>query len=114
MPEAVKEKALKEVGRLEKIPQASPETGVIRTYADWLISPPWSKAASDDWDIQQAAKILDEDHYALPKINDRTLEYIAVRKLAPALRAPILSFAGPPGAGTTTLAKSIARAIGPT
>src|SRR5436309_5668680 len=112
MPEAVKEKALKEVSRLEKIPQASPETGVIRTYVDWLISLPWSKAASDDWDIQQAAKILDEDHYGLPKIKDRILEYMAVRKLAPGLRAPILSFVGPPGVGKTSLGKSIARAMG--
>src|SRR5256714_534601 len=112
MPDAVKEKALKEVGRLEKIPQASPETGVIRTYVDWLISLPWSKAASDDWDIAQAAKILDEDHYGLPKIKDRILEYMAVRKLAPGLRAPILSFVGPPGVGKTSLGKSIARAMG--
>ncbi len=112
MPEAVKEKALKEVGRLEKIPQASPETGVIRTYVDWLVSLPWSKAASDDWDIAQAAKILDEDHYGLPKIKDRILEYMAVRKLAPGLRAPILSFVGPPGVGKTSLGKSIARAMG--
>src|SRR5712692_5533571 len=112
MPETVKEKALKEVSRLEKIPQASPETGVIRTYVDWLVSLPWSKAASDDWDIQQAAKILDEDHYGLPKIKDRILEYMAVRKLAPGLRAPILSFVGPPGVGKTSLGKSIARAMG--
>src|SRR5207237_9912296 len=68
MPDAVKEKALKEVGRLEKIQQASPETGVIRTYVDWLISLPCSKAARDDWAIAQPAKILDEDHYGLPKI----------------------------------------------
>src|SRR5439155_992098 len=112
MPEAVKEKALKEVSRLEKIPQASPETGVIRTYVDWLVSLPCSKAASDDWDIQQAAEILDEDHYGLPKIKDRILEYMAVRKRAPGLRAPILSFVGPPGVGKTSLGKSIARAMG--
>ena len=112
MPEHVKEKALKEVGRLEKIPQASPETGVIRTYVDWLISLPWSKAASDDWDIQAAAKILDEDHYGLPKVKDRILEYMAVRKLSQNLRAPILCFVGPPGVGKTSLGKSIARAMG--
>src|SRR5438046_9702269 len=94
MPEAVKEKALKEVSRLEKIPQASPETGVIRTYVDWLVSLPWSKAASDDWDIQQAAKLLDEDHYGLPKIKTRILEYMALRQLAPAPRARMLSFVG--------------------
>ena len=112
MPEATKEKALKEVGRLEKIPQASPETGVIRTYVDWLISLPWKVAASDDWDIQAAGKILDEDHYGLAKIKDRILEYMAVRKLAKDLRAPILCFIGPPGVGKTSLGKSIARAMG--
>ncbi len=112
MPEPVKEKALKEVGRLEKIPQASPETGVIRTYVDWLISLPWNKSASDDWDIQAAAKILDEDHYGLPKVKDRILEYMAVRKLSHNLRAPILCFVGPPGVGKTSLGKSIARAMG--
>ncbi|TMC79620.1 MAG: endopeptidase La [Chloroflexi bacterium] len=112
MPEPVKEKALKEVGRLEKIPQASPETGVIRTYVDWLVSLPWNKAASDDWDIQQAAKILDEDHYGLPKVKDRIIEYMAVRKLSQNLRAPILCFVGPPGVGKTSLGKSIARAMG--
>jgi ATP-dependent Lon protease len=114
MPDTVKEKALKEVGRLEKIPQASPETGVIRTYVDWLISLPWggTKAASDDWDIQAAAKILDEDHYGLPKVKDRILEYMAVRKLSHNLRAPILCFVGPPGVGKTSLGKSIARAMG--
>ena len=114
MPDNVKEKALKEVGRLEKIPQASPETGVIRTYVDWLISLPWgtAKAASDDWDIAAAAKILDEDHYGLPKVKDRILEYMAVRKLSRNLRAPILCFVGPPGVGKTSLGKSIARAMG--
>jgi ATP-dependent Lon protease len=112
MPDTVKEKALKEVGRLEKIPQASPETGVIRTYVDWLISLPWNRSANDDWDISAAAKILDEDHYGLPKIKDRILEYMAVRKLSQNLRAPILCFVGPPGVGKTSLGKSIARAMG--
>jgi ATP-dependent Lon protease len=112
MPDAVKEKALKEVGRLEKIPQASPETGVIRTYVDWLVSLPWKTAANDDWDIAQAAKILDEDHYGLPKVKDRIIEYMAVRKLSQNLRAPILCFVGPPGVGKTSLGKSIARAMG--
>src|SRR5438067_12369872 len=112
MPDDFKEKALNEFGRLEKIPQASPETGVIRTYVDWLVSLPWNKAASDDWDIQQAAKILDEDHYGLPKIKDRVIEYMAVRKLSQNLRAPILCFVGPPGVGKPSLGKSIARAMG--
>jgi ATP-dependent Lon protease len=112
MPDEVKEKALKEIGRLEKIPQASPEQGVIRTYVDWLISVPWKKAPEDDWDIAEAARILDEDHYGLPKIKDRILEYMAVRKLSHELRAPILCFVGPPGVGKTSLGKSIARAMG--
>ncbi len=112
MPDPVKEKALKELGRLEKIPQASPETGVIRTYVDWLVSLPWKVAANDDWDIAQAAKILDEDHYGLPKVKDRIIEYMAVRKLSQNLRAPILCFVGPPGVGKTSLGKSIARAMG--
>ncbi|HAF09287.1 MAG TPA: endopeptidase La [Chloroflexi bacterium] len=112
MPDEVKEKALKEVGRLEKIPQASPEQGVIRTYVDWLISVPWKKAPEDDWDIVEAARMLDEDHYGLPKIKDRIIEYMAVRKLSHELRAPILCFVGPPGVGKTSLGKSIARAMG--
>ena len=112
MPDEVKEKALKEVSRLEKIPQASPEQGVIRTYVDWLISVPWKKAPEDDWDIAEAARILDEDHYGLPKIKDRIIEYMAVRKLSHELRAPILCFVGPPGVGKTSLGKSIARAMG--
>ncbi len=112
MPEPVKDKALKEVARLEKIPQASPETGVIRTYVDWLISVPWNVAASDDWDIKAAGEILDEDHYGLGKVKDRILEYMAVRKLTKDVRAPILCFVGPPGVGKTSLGKSIARAMG--
>ncbi|MEP7003099.1 MAG: LON peptidase substrate-binding domain-containing protein, partial [Chloroflexota bacterium] len=112
MPDEVKEKALKELGRLEKIPQASPEQGVIRTYVDWLLAVPWKKAPEDDWDIAEAARILDEDHYGLPKIKDRILEYMAVRKLSHELRAPILCFVGPPGVGKTSLGKSIARAMG--
>ncbi|MDP9245110.1 MAG: endopeptidase La [Chloroflexota bacterium] len=112
MPDEVKEKALKEVGRLEKIPQASPEQGVIRTYVDWLISVPWKQAPEDDWDIAEAARILDEDHYGLPKVKDRIIEYMAVRKLSHELRAPILCFVGPPGVGKTSLGKSIARAMG--
>jgi ATP-dependent Lon protease len=112
MPEPVKDKALKEVARLEKIPQASPETGVIRTYVDWLISLPWQAAAADDWDIAAAGKILDEDHYGLGKVKDRIIEYMAVRKLTHDVRAPILCFVGPPGVGKTSLGKSIARAMG--
>ncbi len=112
MPEAVKEKALKEVERLSKIPQASPEQGVIRTYVDWLIAVPWKETPVEDWDLREAKRILDEDHYGLDKVKDRILEYMAVRKLSQNLRAPILCFVGPPGVGKTSLGKSIARAMG--
>jgi ATP-dependent Lon protease len=112
MPEKVKEKALKEVERLQRIPQASPETGVIRTYVDWLVSLPWKDPAAEDWDIKEAGAILDADHYGLPKVKDRIIEYMAVRKLSSNLRSPILCFVGPPGVGKTSLGKSIARAMG--
>ena len=112
MPDAVKEKALKELERLAKIPQASPEQGVIRTYLDWLITVPWKESGVEDWDIKEAKRILDEDHYGLEKVKDRILEYMAVRKLSQNLRAPILCFVGPPGVGKTSLGKSIARAMG--
>ncbi len=112
MPEAVQDKALKEVERLQRIPQASPETGVIRTYIDWLVSVPWKDSGAEDWDIKEAKRILDEDHYGLEKVKDRILEYMAVRKLSQNLRSPILCFVGPPGVGKTSLGKSIARAMG--
>ena len=112
MPDPVKEKAVKELERLAKIPQASPEQGVIRTYLDWLITVPWRETGIEDWDIKEAKRILDEDHYGLEKVKDRILEYMAVRKLSQNLRAPILCFVGPPGVGKTSLGKSIARAMG--
>ncbi|HEX7544833.1 MAG TPA: endopeptidase La [Candidatus Limnocylindrales bacterium] len=112
MPEDVKTRALKEVDRMSRIPSASPEVGVIRTYVDWLIALPWDQATTDNLDIKSAAKILDEDHYGLEKIKDRILEYLAVRSLAQTLRSPILAFVGPPGVGKTSLGKSIARAMG--
>ena len=112
MPEEVKTRALKEVDRMSRIPSASPEVGVIRTYVDWLIALPWDQATTDNLDIKSAAKILDEDHYGLEKIKDRILEYLAVRSLAQTLRSPILAFVGPPGVGKTSLGKSIARAMG--
>jgi ATP-dependent Lon protease len=112
MPEEVKTRALKEVDRMSRIPSASPEVGVIRTYVDWLIALPWDQATTDNLDIKSADKILDEDHYGLEKIKDRILEYLAVRSLAETLRSPILAFVGPPGVGKTSLGKSIARAMG--
>jgi ATP-dependent Lon protease len=112
MPEEVKAKTLKEVARLERIPSASPEVGVIRTYVEWLLDLPWSVETPDHYDIDGAQRILDEDHYGLPKVKDRILEYMAVRQLSAGLRSPILLFVGPPGVGKTSLGKSIARAMG--
>jgi ATP-dependent Lon protease len=112
MPEEVKARALKEVDRMSRIPSASPEVGVIRTYVDWLVALPWNVSTTDNLDIKSAAVILDEDHYGLEKIKERILEYLAVRSLADTLRSPILAFVGPPGVGKTSLGKSIARAMG--
>ncbi len=113
MPDEVKAKALVQVERLEQQHPFSPEIGVIRTYLEWLTELPWSVETEDRLDLEEAARILDEDHYGLDKVKERIVEYIAVRKLAgDKLRAPILCFVGPPGVGKTSLGKSIARAIG--
>ncbi len=112
MPEEVKARALKEVDRMSRIPSASPEVGVIRTYVDWLISLPWNVSTEDLLDIKAAATILDEDHHGLEKVKERILEYLAVRTLADTIRSPILALIGPPGVGKTSLGKSIARAMG--
>jgi len=112
MPEEVKERALKEVDRMSRIPTASPEVGVIRTYVDWLASLPWDKSTEDKIDIKQAAIVLDEDHYGLDNVKERILEYLSVRSLADTIRSPILALVGPPGVGKTSLGKSVARAMG--
>src|SRR3990172_4418829 len=112
MPEEIKTRALKEVDRMSRIPSASPEVGVIRTYVDWLISLPWNVTTDDRLDLKEAAKILDEDHFGLEKVKERILEYLAVRSLADKIRSPILAFIGPPGVGKTSLGKSVARAMG--
>ncbi|TMF35868.1 MAG: endopeptidase La [Chloroflexi bacterium] len=112
MPDEIKTRAIKEVDRMSRIPSASPEVGVIRTYVDWLIGLPWNVATDDQLDIKEAAKILDEDHYGLEKVKERILEYLAVRTLADEIRSPILAFVGPPGVGKTSLGKSVARAMG--
>jgi len=112
MPEEIKARALKEVDRMSRIPSASPEVGVIRTYVDWLVALPWNVSSEDQLDIKEAARILDEDHYGLEKIKERILEYLAVRTLADKIRSPILALVGPPGVGKTSLGKSVARAMG--
>src|SRR3979490_2068694 len=112
MPDEIKARAIKEVDRMSRIPSASPEAGVIRTYVDWLIGRPWDVPPHAQLDIKEAARILDEDHYGLEKIKERILEYLAVRTLADEIRSPILAFVGPPGVGKTSLGKSIARAMG--
>jgi ATP-dependent Lon protease len=112
MPEEVRTRAIKEIDRMSRIPSASPEVGVIRTYVDWLVSLPWNESTDDRLDIREAAQILDEDHYGLEKVKERILEYLAVRSLADTIRSPILLFVGPPGVGKTSLGKSIAKAMG--
>ncbi len=112
MPEDVEQMARKELGRLRRMPDAGAEYGMIRTYLDWLIALPWKLPEEKTIDIAEARRILDEDHFGLDKIKRRIVEYLAVRKLAPNGKAPILCFAGPPGVGKTSLGQSIARAMG--
>jgi len=112
MSEEAQEKALKELDRLSKMTAYSPEATVVRNYIDWLTSLPWSKKTDDNLNIRNAEKILNEDHYGLKKPKERILEYLAVRKLSNSMKGPILCFVGPPGVGKTSLAKSVARALG--
>jgi len=112
MPTEVDEHARKELKRLQRMNEASPEYGMTRSYLDWLVALPWSKVDAEGIDIERARKVLDEDHYGLDKVKRRILEYLAVRKLNPEGRSPILCFVGPPGVGKTSLGQSIARALG--
>ncbi|HUY96593.1 MAG TPA: endopeptidase La [Verrucomicrobiae bacterium] len=141
MPDPVRARALKELERSESLPAASPEVGILRSYLDWLLELPWSDPPAETLEIETAARILDEDHYGLPRVKDRILEWMAVRQRAlrreaaraaapapdgepqearaagagtrpPSLRTPILCFVGPPGVGKTSLGRSIARALG--
>jgi len=112
MPEDAKKAADRELERLSKVPTASPEYSVIRTYLDWLVQLPWNKDTTDAIDIRKARQILDEDHYDLDKVKDRIIEYLAVGKLKKKLAGPILCFVGPPGVGKTSLGQSIARSMG--
>jgi len=112
MPKDVEEKALEELNKLKKTPPMSPEATVIRNYLDWLIDVPWKKRTKDNLDLEHVRKVLDEDHYGLEKPKERILEHIAVLNLVKEMRGQILCFCGPPGVGKTSLAKSIAKALG--
>src|SRR5712691_6732050 len=111
MPEEVRVRADKELERLNAMSSMAPDSGVLRTYLDWLISLPWNNATVDRLDIKEAQRILEEKHYGLEKVKERILEYIAVRKLSNNMRSPILCFVGPPGVGKTSLGRSIAEAL---
>ncbi|MCI8370000.1 MAG: endopeptidase La [Clostridia bacterium] len=111
-PAEVEEKALKELARMDKMQASSPETNVLRTYLEWLLDVPWTECTTDTETLAEAVKILNEDHYGLEKIKERITEYLAVLKLTGGLNAPILCLVGPPGVGKTSVAQSVARALG--
>ena len=112
LPEDVRKATERELSRLEKLPPAAAEYGVIRTYVDWILSLPWNETTEDNLDLGHARSILDEDHYDLEKVKERIIEYLAVSKLKDDLSGPILCFVGPPGVGKTSLGQSIARTLG--
>ncbi|MBA2320682.1 MAG: endopeptidase La [Deltaproteobacteria bacterium] len=112
MPDAVRKEALRELDRLSKMPVAAAEYTVSRTYMDWIVALPWAKRTEDALDLRRTKEVLDADHSGLEKVKDRVIEYLAVRKLNPDVKGPILCFLGPPGVGKTSLAKSIANSLG--
>jgi ATP-dependent Lon protease len=112
MPEEAATQARKELRRLEQMPESSGEHSMVRTYLDWLVALPWAKLDAEGIDIAKARQVLEDDHFGLPKVKQRILEYLAVRKLNPEGRSPILCFVGPPGVGKTSLGQSIAKALG--
>ena len=112
LPEDARKAVDRELARLERLPSAAAEYGVIRTYVDWILSLPWDQTTEDNLDLVQARKILDEDHFDLDKVKERIIEYLAVSKLKNDLSGPILCFVGPPGVGKTSLGHSIARTLG--
>jgi ATP-dependent Lon protease len=112
LPEDVRKAAERELSRLERLPSAAAEYGVIRTYLDWILALPWSETTEDDLDLERARRVLDEDHYDLDKVKDRIVEHLAVAKLKNEVSGQILCFVGPPGVGKTSLGQSIARTLG--
>ena len=110
-PENVKEKAREEFKRYDMLPPTTGETGIIRTYLEWLLNVPWYQKSEDNEDLSEASRILDEDHYGLDKVKERILEYLAVKQMTNSLKSPIICLVGPPGVGKTSLAKSVARAL---
>jgi ATP-dependent Lon protease len=112
LPEEVRRAAERELGRLEKLPQAAAEYGVIRTYLEWILTLPWHTYTEDNLDLEHAREVLDADHFDLEKVKDRIIEYLAVAKLRNEISGQILCFVGPPGVGKTSLGQSIARALG--
>jgi ATP-dependent Lon protease len=112
LPEDVRKEAERELKRMERLPQAAPDYHVIRTYLEYVLELPWKKSSEDKLDLQEARRVLDEDHYGLEDIKERILEFLAVIKLRPDAKSPILCFVGPPGVGKTSLGRSIARAMG--
>lgn len=110
-PDSIKDKIRDELSRYEMLPAASGETGVIKTYIDWMMDLPWWQESKDNENLNLASEILDADHYGLVKIKERILEYLAVKQMTNSLRAPIICLVGPPGVGKTSLAKSVARAL---
>jgi len=112
LPEEVRTEAERELKRLERLPSAAPDYHVIRTYLEFILEIPWKKSSADKLDLAEARRILDEDHYGLEDVKERILEFLAVIKLRPDTKSPILCFVGPPGVGKTSLGRSIARALG--
>jgi ATP-dependent Lon protease len=112
LPDEVRKEAVRELGRMEKLPSMAPDYHVIRTYLDFILELPWKKSSDDRLDLNEARKVLDEDHFGLEDVKERILEFLAVRKLRPDSKSPILCFVGAPGVGKTSLGRSIARAMG--
>lgn len=110
-PQGIKDKVKEELSRYEMLPAASGESGVIKTYIDWLMALPWWQESTDNEDLSEAQRILDEDHFGLEKVKERIMEYLAVKQMTNSLKAPILCLVGPPGVGKTSLSKSVARAL---